>query len=565
MSALLGVEAAIRELRKPKIAQKTLTFFEVRSGYRPGWSLASSFALQAGALALVTFMAVIPSRITRPSKLQFINAIDFSAPDRIVYLPSLGGGSEGNRAGGRGNARESSATPVRSSNGFSYPGPQAVVSDPPEAFNPSQTLLQPALKNPRALREFVPLPNVVEMANAGPDPTPARIIVRPSSRSPIADPAAPSMDLQAPKLTLPVATTSTMPSLSVPDAPAEPTPVEKPVPHPVVELSQIPSRGPDAKSLLSLSAIPAPPNLPANFPSMEARGRFAISPDTVAPVAQPGPGASSGGASSETAGIGNRNDSGGADAASARAAVFGERAPGHSGGGSARGTANGAGNGGGSGDGGSGVTIGRGAGVGVGIGSSSSTSSASGAGAGSGGGSGTFAGITIQGGRYSGGTSANLHPTLGPRTAYGMTIVSTASSGGGLADFGVFSNEKVYTVFMDMRESGEEHVPAWTLQYAAVSSASKDAARGVVVAPFPLVRPRPQLPTPLLHKYPHTVVVLSALLGTAGHLEKISVKQTPDANLIPSIIAALDNWAFKPAEVNGQPVPVKILLGIPLQ
>jgi hypothetical protein len=43
------------------------------------------------------------------------------------------------------------------------------------------------------------------------------------------------------------------------------------------------------------------------------------------------------------------------------------------------------------------------------------------------------------------------------------------------------------------------------------------------------------------------------------------VKQTPDANLIPSIIAALDNWAFKPAEVNGQPVPVKILLGIPLQ
>jgi hypothetical protein len=146
-----------------------------------------------------------------------------------------------------------------------------------------------------------------------------------------------------------------------------------------------------------------------------------------------------------------------------------------------------------------------------------------------------------------------------------MTIVSTASSGGGLADFGVFSNEKVYTVFMDMRETGEEHVAAWTLQYAAVSSAEDHVKQGVVVAPSPLIRPRPQLPTPLLHKYPHAVVVLSALLGSTGHLEEISVKQTPDAQLIPAILAALNNWSFQPAEVDGQPVPIKILLGIPLQ
>ena len=565
MSALLGVEAAIRELRKPKIAEKSLTFFEVRSGYRPGWSLASSFALQAGAVALITFMAVIPSRITRPSRLQFMNVIDFSAPDRVVYLPSVGGGSEGNLAGGHGNARETSATSVRSSKGFSYPGPQEMVSDPPEAFNPNQTLLQPALKNPRALREFVSLPNVVEMANAGPDPSPARIIVKPSSRAALADPAVPSVDMQAPKLTLPVATTSAIPSLAPPDPTGGPKVEEKPVPPLVVELSQVPTRGPDTKSLLSLSAVPAPPDVPANFPSMEARGRFAISPDPVAPVPQPGPGASSVGANLDSAGIGNRRDTAGADAASSKAAIGGEGVQGHSGVGAANAMAHGIGKGGGSGDGGSGVTIGRGSGAGVGVGSSSGTSSASGAGAGNGGGSGTFAGITIQGGRYSGGTSANLHPTLGPRTAYGMTIVSTASSGGGLSDFGVFSNEKVYTVFMDMRESGEEHVPAWTLQYAAVSSASKNAARSAVVAPYPLVRPRPQLPTPLLHKYPHAMVVISALLGTAGHLEAISVKQTPDAYLIPSIITALNNWAFKPAEVDGQPVPIKILLGIPLQ
>jgi hypothetical protein len=145
-----------------------------------------------------------------------------------------------------------------------------------------------------------------------------------------------------------------------------------------------------------------------------------------------------------------------------------------------------------------------------------------------------------------------------------MTIISTATSGGGLADFGVFSDEKVYTVFMDMRENAEERVPAWTLQYAPLSR-SGGAFRGAVVAPSPLIRPRPQLPTPLLHKYAHAVIVISALLGTAGHLEEISVKQTPDAQLIPAILTALNNWSFQPAEVDGKAIPIKILLGIPLQ
>jgi hypothetical protein len=47
-------------------------------------------------------------------------------------------------------------------------------------------------------------------------------------------------------------------------------------------------------------------------------------------------------------------------------------------------------------------------------------------------------------------------------------------------------------------------------------------------------------------------------------LEDISVKQTPDAKLVPAILAALSNWYFRPAEVDGQPVAIKILLGIPL-
>jgi len=35
-----------------------------------------------------------------------------------------------------------------------------------------------------------------------------------------------------------------------------------------------------------------------------------------------------------------------------------------------------------------------------------------------------------------------------PQTAYAWTISSTADSGGGLTDLGVFAHEKVYTVYL---------------------------------------------------------------------------------------------------------------------
>jgi len=50
-----------------------------------------------------------------------------------------------------------------------------------------------------------------------------------------------------------------------------------------------------------------------------------------------------------------------------------------------------------------------------------------------------------------------------------MTFTSTASSGGGLPDFGVFQNQKVYTVYLDMRASDDDPAPSWTLQYAVTA------------------------------------------------------------------------------------------------
>ena len=95
---------------------------------------------------------------------------------------------------------------------------------------------------------------------------------------------------------------------------------------------------------------------------------------------------------------------------------------------------------------GEGAATGRGTTAGTGSGAGAGTTVGSGKGAGSAAGSGGFPGITISGGRYGNGNGdpAGLHAALTPhhQTSYAMTITSTASSGGGLPDVGIFQGEE---------------------------------------------------------------------------------------------------------------------------
>jgi hypothetical protein len=165
-----------------------------------------------------------------------------------------------------------------------------------------------------------------------------------------------------------------------------------------------------------------------------------------------------------------------------------------------------------------------------------------------------------------------LHPSLAPRgqTSYGMTIVSTASSGGGLPDVGVFQNEKVYTVYLDMRANDEDHAPSWTLQYAVLQPQSSAGGtnghsgriQGVPTPPYAMLKDIPEFTPELLRKYAHRVIVASAILNTAGKLEQVSIPQSFDSELAGPLAAALSNWMFQPSQIDGQPVALKILLGI---
>jgi len=548
----------LEELRAPA----PLSFREVRCGYRPGRSFGLSVILHQFVFFLIVFFS---------SRYAFVRSVETAPPridvlplDNVLYLPTLGGGSEGagKLGGGSGSAEEiSSGLRARGRRGFAYPGPQPMVSDPPRATVGIQTILQPSLNNPPLMRRYLPLPNIAQPPAAEPPKPvlkvqPGRLALRPAD-NPIA----------APKLTVPAAAASQVPVLvaSEPVMP-QPLPAKPEVPAPA-DISDVPVDRRTQPGLLVLNAIPSPPDVPTKIPLAEARSLFAVTPGEATVIADPGAGAKGGGLSSLAAGNGSPADAASGDALAETAA----------GGGSSKSSrASGSGNGGryGSGIGsglnpaGEGAGTGRGTAAAAGTGSGAGTTLGSGKGSGSAPGGGGFPGITIRGGGYGNGGAGSLHASVAPhrQTPYGMTITSTASSGGGLPDFGVFQNEKVYTVYLDMRTNDEDRTPSWTLQYAVLQPPAGDGTsgyiRGTPTPPYAMLKEIPELTAALAAKCAHQLIVASAIMNVTGKLEQVSVQHTPDSELIAPLIEALNNWTFQPAQIDGKPVALKILLGI---
>lgn len=155
-----------------------------------------------------------------------------------------------------------------------------------------------------------------------------------------------------------------------------------------------------------------------------------------------------------------------------------------------------------------------------------------------------------------------------------MTIVSTASSGGGLRDYGIFRNESVFTVYIAMTHSPTP-APSWTLQYALLKRPSASSGtitlgsgpvkmQGQVVAPFPVDKEQPEFPEEVLRRNLGRMIVAYAEITTEGKIENSRIIQSPNPLLNQPLIEALGRWTFRPAESNGKPVAVKALLGIPL-
>ncbi len=562
-------------------AVAALSYGSVSLGLFPGRGLLYSFLFHEIALfALLLFWPTIRMPIAiDPPKTWELTMI----PKDTLYLPALGGGDSGGQRHGTSLAKAetnpSLAVATWSKAGVSYPGKQAIISSPPHPTNHIQTILQPALANPPELSMFVPLPNIVRLPQANLTPTPVVAAeaakADPSGETqaphdasstatiPLLRIAAPPV-IEAPKLALPMVTPAADPALQATAVPPAVAPPPKPTPAQVRALPG--SSGADAKTLVALSVMPAPPQAVPKLPAGEAHGQFAIVALPNLAMSNLGPGSVAETATPTPVGSGANSIPSAHDAAGTRAfGVGGSPAPAPSRGGAvAAGGPGAAVSGAGhnaSGEAGGGMTI-RGAASGSGPGAGS----ASGAGAGSGPAPGAFAGMTIQGGDWPDGIPAGVvarSPEAAPEPGtYGLTVVSTASSGGGLGDYGVFYDEKVFTVYISMKTSSDPAAPSWTMEYAALHAS--ESGGGKVAPPFPTRKEVPAWPGDLVARYQNQLVVAYVVIDESGKVERAKSMDSPNVQFTAPLLAALSDWEFRPGTVNGKPIAVRALFGVPI-
>jgi len=181
-------------------------------------------------------------------------------------------------------------------------------------------------------------------------------------------------------------------------------------------------------------------------------------------------------------------------------------------------------------------------------------------------GTGAFPGITIQGGEQRRDTSPTWRPQPAgkaqERASYDLTVISSGNSGGGLGDFGTFHDEPVFTVYIEMTSRAGYSLPAWILQYAFAGTG--EDLHNALSPPFPQNRVLPDWPTDLSARFAGETIVVRARIGEDGKVREAHVLQTPGAQLNQALLNALEKWTFKPAGMNGQPVEVKALLGVPV-
>ena len=417
---------------------------------------------------------IVPKAKPRPPEL--VGMINVREHRDIIYFPAI--------------VHESPPAPAVKSPGFSYPGPQTIISDVPETTNRILTVLQPAIQNPPILKPPLLLPNIVQLPPAT---------------------AVPRLQIPLPIVKAPPAPVA--PALPVPVVKSSPPPVEEqPLVVPEVKVPAAPLKAVDVP-LLALSPMPATRVQPAEVPAGEARGRFAISPEPNLAANDPEPGI----AKLPPTPAANANTSVNKSEPFSGITILG----GSSAGGNSAGNSS------------SIITL--------------PTSDSSTARSGSG--------------------IVSLGPSPPPVTgSYGVTVVSTESSGGGLPNFGVFSDDTKYTVFLDMKTASGT-AQSWTLEFGVPRNLNSNGSSGNhqgFVLPFPVVKEPPLLPAELVQRYLRRLVIVYGIISADGKMQQLAVKDSPDAGLNEAVLNALGKWSFRPAQLDGQAVAVKVLIGIPL-
>jgi len=131
--------------------------------YFPTRGFIASLILHALVFTGFIFIPLFWLYLFPPSGPARVVFIELNEPTTVMYLPPLWG-SEQTAPSQEGEEKEENESPAPPSvfEGVTYPGPQPILSDPPDPTNRSQTILQSKVENPEILEPPQPVPNILQ-------------------------------------------------------------------------------------------------------------------------------------------------------------------------------------------------------------------------------------------------------------------------------------------------------------------------------------------------------------------------------------------------------------------
>jgi Gram-negative bacterial TonB protein C-terminal len=151
-----------------------------------------------------------------------------------------------------------------------------------------------------------------------------------------------------------------------------------------------------------------------------------------------------------------------------------------------------------------------------------------------------------------------------------MVVSAGSTGGGGLDAYGALKCARIYTIFLPMPGA------SWTMQYCQQANSivnPKPAGPTTVVHLAPgLVPPDPdtesrydfkRLPVP--PEKSRKLIVLKGMLEKDGTVDGLTIFQSVVPAMDEAARIAFSRWRFRPASLEGTPVAVEILVGIPAE
>lgn len=128
-----------------------------------------------------------------------------------------------------------------------------------------------------------------------------------------------------------------------------------------------------------------------------------------------------------------------------------------------------------------------------------------------------------------------------------ITVVATSRSGGAFNFYGALKGDKVYTIYIDTS------LGTAVMQFADPTSVAHPYPQDLI-APQPM---RANLPPGL----PHSRLVIACVLDQTGMIKNPHVLETGTATMTAKVLAALNNWKFRPVLRAGHPIEVNAIVG----